>query len=218
MTDFPNLLPAFPHTAEFVVHGQTTLHDIDFQPSCGYVSVQEARLLWQAARDFPGTWCEIGSHTGWSGAHIAHGLVWTNGYLPSDENLPRDRFLVAIEPQFVYADFFLRARDNWHGVGVDRWILPVAALGKDYFAGCVETFAGAFVDGDHSVGKPLEDARMLMPHLADRSVVLFHDGVGEPVHEAASYMRHQGFQVRVYETMARMVVCWRGDWVPPELP
>jgi len=204
MTDFPNLLPAFPHTAEFIVHGQTTLHDIDFQPSCGYVSVQEARLLWQAARDFPGTWCEVGSHTGWSGAHIAYGL----------DDLGD---LVAIEPQFVYLDFFKRARDNWHRAGVDPFIYPVAALGKDYFAGCVETFSGGFIDGDHSPGKPLEDARMLMPHLADRSVVLFHDGVGEPVHEAASYMRHQGFQVKVLETMARMVVCWRGEWEPPEL-
>lgn len=205
MTDFPNLLPAFPHTAEFVVHGQTTLHDIDFQPSCGYVSVQEARMLWQAARDFPGTWCEVGSHTGWSGAHIAHGLLESFGRV------------VAIEPQFVYLDFFVRARQNWQRAKLDHRIFPVAALSKDYFAGCVETFAGAHIDGDHSPRKPLEDARMLMPHLADRSVVFFHDGVGDPVHEAAAYMKHQGFQVRVFETMARMVVCWRGEWDGLEL-
>jgi len=206
VSDFPNLLPAFPHTAEFIVHGQTTLHDIDFQPSCGYVSVQEARLLWRAARDFPGDWVEIGSHTGWSGAHIAHGLYGE----PSAS-------LVAIEPQFVYLDFFRRARANWRRAGLDGMVFPVAALSKDYFAGCVETFSGAHIDGNHDAGEPLHDARMLMPHLADRSVVLFHDGVGAPVHEAAHFMQAQGFQVKVFQTMAQMIVCWRGEWEAPEL-
>ena len=206
MTDFPNLLPAFPHTAEFIVNGLPTLHDIDFQPSCGYVSIEEARILWQCARDFPGTWVEIGSHTGWSGAHIADGLLGSYGRV------------VAIEPQFVQLDFFVRARQNWHRAKIDHRIFPVAALSKDYFAGCVETFSGAFVDGDHSVGEPLHDARMLLPRLADRAVVIFHDGSGAPVHEAAAFMGHQGFTVRVYGTMGTMVVCWRDEWTPPDDP
>jgi predicted O-methyltransferase YrrM len=205
---FPDLLPAFPHTAEFIVNGLPTLHDIDFQPSCGYVSIEEARILWQCARDFPGTWVEIGSHTGFSGAHIADGLVAPNA--------PWGR-LVAIEPQFVYLDFFARARENWRRAFVDEVVFPVAALSKDYFAGCVETFSGAHVDGDHGLGKPLEDARMLLPRLAERAVVIFHDGSGQPVHEAAAFMGHQGFQVRTYSTMGTLTVCWRGEWDGVEL-
>jgi predicted O-methyltransferase YrrM len=210
MSDFPDLLPAFPHTAEFVVNGKPTRHDVDFQPSCGYVSIDEARILWQAARDFPGVWCEIGSHTGFSGAHIAHGLFGSGG-------------LVAIEPQFVYLDFFQRARSNWQRADhvaqfpIDGTIFPVAALSKDYFAGCVETFAGGFIDGDHSPGEPLHDARMLLPRLAERAVVIFHDGSGQPVHEAAAFMRHQGFEVRAYPTMGSLMVCWRGEWEAPEI-
>lgn len=208
MTAFPDLRPAFPHTAEFIVNGKPTLHDIDFQPSCGYVSVDEARILWQCARDFPGTWCEIGSHTGWSGAHIARGLR------PPDEWSGK---LVAIEPQFVYLSFFERARDNWQRAEVDDVIFPVAARSQDYFAGCVETFAGVFVDGDHSPGEPLKDARMVLPRLAERAVVVFHDGSGQPVHEAAAFMGAQGFTVHVYPSMATLTVCWRGEWEPPEM-
>lgn len=201
MTDFPDLLPTFPHTAEFIVNGQPTLHDVDFQPSCGYVSIDEARILWNCAR-------AIGSHTGFSGAHIADGLA-------ADGNIDVAA-LVAIEPQYVYLDFFQRARENWQRASVDELIYPVAALSTSYFEGCRETFTGAFVDGDHEPGKPLEDARMLLPHLADRAVVVFHDGVGAPVWEAARFMEVQGFQLREFNTMARLLVCWRGDdeWEP----
>lgn len=211
MTDsgsFPDLLPAFPHTAEFIVNGRPTMHDVDFQPSCGYVSIDEARILWQAARDFPGTWCEIGSHTGFSGAHIAHGL---------DDHGVGDGALVAIEPQYVYLDFFRRARANWHRADVDHLIFPIAALSGSYFDGCRETFTGAFVDGDHEPGKPQEDAATLLPRMAGRCVIVLHDGVGQPVLDAADWLAEQGFTVRIYDTMARLVVCWRGDWEPPEL-
>lgn len=198
--EFPDLLPAFPHTAEFQVHGQTTLHDVDFQPSCGYVSIEEARILFNCARAFRGTWVEIGSHTGFSGAHIAAAGV----------------DLVAVEPQYVYLDFFARARENWRRAGVDEQIYPIAALSSSYFEGCRETFAGGFIDGDHDPGKPLEDARMLLPRLADRAVVVLHDGVGEPVWHAARFLERKGFRVRAFETMAQLIVCWRGDdsWEP----
>jgi predicted O-methyltransferase YrrM len=202
VTSCPDLRQAFPHTEEFIVNGLPTRHDVDFHPSCGYVSQDEARLLWLIARAFRGVWCEIGSHTGWSGAHIAAARV----------------ALVAIEPKFVYLSFFRRARHNWRRAGVDHRIYPVAARSGDYFKDCRETFAGVFVDGDHEPDHPLEDARDLLPHLADRGVVVFHDFNVKPIRGAVTWLvRHHGFRFHVYNTVGMLTVCWRGDddWRPP---
>ena len=105
------------------------------------------------------------------------------------------------------------------GVGGD-WI-PGSYTWKDE-SGFVEhqdftpKFTGVVIDGDHEPGKPLEDAKNAMRHLADTGVILFHDGLGRPVREAVTWLLDQGFKARVYWTPHVVFACWRGDFTPPE--
>lgn len=198
MSGFPDLREAFPHTSEFLVHGMPTLHDVDFQPHCGYVSLEEAELLHDWAALYPGVWLEIGAHTGWSGAHIAASGVE----------------LIAVEPQFATTAFRRRTLENWERAGVLDRITPIAATSAEFLTVCTGSFAGVFVDGDHDTGAPLRDAQMAMPHLADKAVILFHDAVGQPVEEAIDWVEAQGFLVDRYPTMAKLTACWRGGDPP----
>lgn len=189
---------AFPHARPLTANGRPTLQDPDFNPGCGYVSDEEAAVLYETARLFPGVWCEIGSHTGWSGAHIVKGCG----------------SLVALEPQFCQYEFFRRARDNWIRANVWDRVLPIAQTSDTFFAdgGARDVrFSGCFIDGDHEPGKPLTDAQLVLPRMQDRCAVVFHDALGQPVQEAVEWIAAQGFQVQPYETMARLVVCRREE-------
>jgi predicted O-methyltransferase YrrM len=200
----PNLHAAFPHTDPIIINGMPTVTDRDFNPGCGYISDEEAAIIYQTAQAFPGTWVEVGAHTGWSGAHIALGAGE----------------LVALEPMFYQVGFFRRARENWGRAGVWDRVLPIAYGSDRYFAegGASDVvFSGAFIDGDHEPGMPLQDARLVLPRMSERCCVAFHDFVGPPVREAVTWLvREQGFRFRVYDTMGMLAVCWRGDFAPVE--
>lgn len=200
----PDLRYAFPHAVPFTIMGHTVYHDDTFDLGCGYMSADEAAILYTIARDFPGLWAEIGSHTGWSGAHIARALSETEGRL------------VAMEPRLVELDFYERTLDNWYRADVIGYIQPVTMRSDQYFAcGGSEMFSGAFVDGDHDPPMPERDAQLLLPRLSDRAVVVFHDFSGWPVRDGVRYLMRNGFNVRVYDTAQMLGVCWRGEWEPP---
>lgn len=197
----PDLLPAFPHAEPFVIGGHMTHHDRDFDTHCGYLSPDEAAILHTIAKDFPGLWCEIGSHTGWSGAHIA-----TAGC-----------DLVALEPRFVELPFYARAVENWNRCGLSDRIYPMSMRSDQYFAcNTQEMFDGAFVDGDHDPPMPWNDAQLVLPRLKERAVVVFHDFVGWPVRDGVRLLVNEGFRFRAYNTAQMLGVCWRGDWTPPD--
>lgn len=191
----PDLLPAFPHTAELIVNGHATLHDVDFDTSCGYVSIDEARILWFLALAFPGVWVEIGSHTGFSGAHIAAAGVE----------------LFALDPAYHDSAFRARAVENWTRAGVRHRIRDIPGSSRDWLPGLGVTIDGAFVDGDHDAPAPLLDAQLLLPHLAEHAVVVFHDAVGQPVLDAVEWLAEQGFGKLMYESMSRLAICARTD-------
>lgn len=198
----PDLLPAFPNAEPFVIGGHLTHHDKDFDTHCGYLSPDEAAILHTIAKDFPGLWCEIGSHTGWSGAHI----------------LTAGNDLVAMEPRFVELPFRERTRENLarvYGPGVGTFY-GMSMRSDQYFAcNTAEMFDGAFVDGDHDPPMPWNDAQLVLPRLKERAVVVFHDFVGWPVRDGVRYLIGEGFKFRVYNTAQMLGVCWRGDWTPP---
>jgi predicted O-methyltransferase YrrM len=199
----PDLRPAFPHTAELLVDGHVHLHDVDFDTECGYVSAQEARLLYAiAASRMPGRWIELGSHTGWSAAHVA-AAGW---------------YVTAVDPRFAEPDFRRRASENLDRAGASGRVVLTASTSEERLTQSQEKrlhFSGAFVDGDHE--HPLRDAQLLLPWLSEQAVVVFHDHVGQPVRDAVAWLAEQGFHVRVYDTSREMAVCWRGGWEPPEL-
>lgn len=208
----PDLLPAFPHAEPFVIGGGLTHHDADFDTHCGYLSPDEAAILYTVAIDFPGLWVEVGSHTGWSGAHIAAPVV-PHEFAPLR--------LVAIEPRFLERHFMRRTLANWDRAGVLPLIAPYLGRSDEYFARIAQLpddrpcFNGAFIDGDHNPGSPLRDAQMTLPHMQDRCVIGFHDFVGQPVQEAVMWLADHGFEFRAYDTPQMLAFCWRGSWVPP---
>lgn len=197
----PYLRFAFPHAEPCDLEWLGTLQDDTFNPGCGYTTTAESALLYRLACAFPGEWIEIGSHTGWSGAHIAS----APGVM-----------LHAVEPMFKVAAFYRRALENWARAGVLHRIVPHSACSWELTLDG-ETFQGAFVDGDHEPGQPLRDAEILLPLMAERCVIAFHDHVGPPVQEAVTWLTGHGFNSVVYLTVQQLAVCWRGDWTPCDL-
>lgn len=194
----PDLRGAFPHAIPYPELG--TLQDEDFNPGCGYTDPVESAALFRLACAFPGEWIELGSHTGWSGAHIASAGVR----------------LHAVDPMYRTLRFYQRARENWARAGVLPLIVPYAAhsweLNLDE-----TTFAGCFIDGDHEPGMPLQDAQIVLPYMAERCVIVLHDHVGPPTMEAVAWLADQGFRFHVLMTTQQLAICWRGDWEPDEL-
>lgn len=217
---FPNLRPCFPHAIPFTVNwNHEILHDPDFPPAPGYISDDEAAILWECVRRVKGDWLEIGGHMGWSAAHI----MIVRGV----------RSLLTMEPRFRERAFFQRW--YWNMEHVKEWalshreptasvtwpILQPLALRSDQYSVCGDTdqFDGVFIDGDHNSPVPQLDAQFALARLKPRGVVVFHD-FGGPVAEAVSYLIQDhgqgGMKCRVYDTPQMMAVCWHREFEPPE--
>ncbi len=194
----PDLTPAFKHTFSTVgPFGHAVLHDEDFGRGCGYMSHDEAAILANIAGVVGGDWVEIGTHTGWSIAHLALGGAF---------------LLDGIDPQFQFKPFLARAKENLAAAGFDGKAWLRAVTSAEYFAAAGdEKYSGAVIDGCHSAPAPLEDAQMVLPRLEDRAAVVFHDFRGQPVREGVQWLINQGFKFRVYNTPQMLTVCWRGD-------
>lgn len=170
---------------------------------CGLWTHDEAAILFNVAQRCATThsaWLDIGAHTGWTTAHAA-----AAGHLT-----------IAVDPMLRVQGFHDRFCQNivsqWANIDSISWLTS-----NEFF----ETnqpfkYAGACVDGDHSEGKPLEDALNAAKHLAETGVIIFHDGVGRPVREAVEYLQSIGFKTRAYFTPHLVFCCWRGDFAPPD--
>src|SRR4051812_917290 len=111
-----DLRPCFPHTKILREHdGDTVLCDPEFNPGCGYMSMREVKILYELARSRPGRWCEIGSHTGWSAAHV---VLAGEGAT----------FMDLIDPEYSVPTFRERTEENLRRV---RSTMP--GLFKNYF-------------------------------------------------------------------------------------
>jgi hypothetical protein len=167
---------------------------------CGLWTRDEAAVLYAVAEACGGEWVDIGAHSGWTSAHIAvaHSSV------------------DAVDPMLRLQGFAERFEENME----PWWTFLDEYYGKtseDFFAfPKVGKYRGFCVDGDHSEGKPLEDAQNSVEHLADTGVIIFHDFIGRPVREAVTWLMDQGFMARVYYTPHMVAVCWRGDFTPPD--
>jgi predicted O-methyltransferase YrrM len=208
----PDLTPHFKHLVSRPM-GHSFGHDVpsdwgdkaDDDPvfgiykRCGFWTHDEAAILYNVARQLaPGRALDIGAHTGWTTQHLAQAGLQTIG----------------IDPMYGVQEFHRRARDN----AVMSCALT-HRTSQEYFAAILDNqmkFRVIVIDGDHSEGKPLEDAISAEKHLAQTGVIIFHDGVGRPVQEAVQYLMAHGFKCRAYFTPHLVFCCWRGDFVPPD--
>lgn len=188
----------------------TVLCDPELFAGCGYATHDEAVLLLAIAaklRRDGSVWVEIGSHTGWTAAHIADAGV----------------DVIAIDPEYgtpVYNQtgdpnrFFMRTRDNVEACGLRYRVSLTPGVSGDWLPK-MDGLDGVFVDGDHIAPAPLEDAKMAAAAIRPGGVVVFHDAVGAPVQDAIRWMISAGFKCRIYRTPQLLTVCWRDGFEPP---
>lgn len=170
---------------------------------CGCWTTDERSILGACARQFHGkTFVDIGCHTGLTSKTIN----WVT-------NAP----VICVDPMLRVRDFAQRFFDNTGFPG--GWTAP--GTSNEFFehlaAGFPEAcqYSGFVIDGDHSEGKPLEDAKNAVKHLAADGIILLHDFIGRPVREAVTWLMNEGFKSRVFWTPHVVAVCWRGDFTPP---
>lgn len=164
---------------------------------CGLWTMEEATILSECAAQMSGSWLDIGCHTGWTSAHIIEG----------------GGFVAALDPMLRNLEFLGRFRENTR----KHPEIPCSELTSDEFFRFYKGpfFCGVVIDGDHMSPHPLRDAQNSARHLAETGVILLHDAIGAPVHEAATWLMDNGFKCRMYFTTHMVACCWRGDFTPP---
>lgn len=207
---FPDAEPSDPWPVEWPYLRKSIPHiwRRDTRPTryvTGNASVEEAACLYHFACQFSGKrGLEIGTHYGWTAAHLlAAGLR-----------------LDCIDPAF---------QDDPHRRAVDETLKKVAEsashrLWDGFSPDCIGSvrnaepslWSFAFIDGNHDGDAPRDDARAVLPFLADDAMVVFHDLTSPNVEAGLAVYREAGFETRLINTMQVLGVAWRGNVVPPE--
>ncbi|TWI33765.1 class I SAM-dependent methyltransferase [Paracoccus sulfuroxidans] len=171
----------------------------------GNASAEEAACLYAVARQFEGRrGLEIGTHFGWTAAHLlAAGLR-----------------LDCMDPAIADPERKAQISEALDGVkttGSYRLWSSLSPAGvKEVRDSAEEPYSFAFIDGDHDGEAPADDAREVLNHLAPDAVVMFHDLTSPHVAKGLAVMQDAGFKVRLYNTMQIMGVAWRGNVTIPE--
>jgi len=173
------------------------------QPTVGFVSRDEAHILYNSALRFRGLRAlEIGCWLGWSAGHLAAAGVELDVVDP-----------LLAEPD-VHASVLASLR---HSALADRVrLMPGSSPGKVLELAGLERrrWSLIFVDGNHERPHPLLDAKATALVAEDDALVLFHDLVSPEVAEGLDFLRANGWNTMLYQTMQIMGVAWRGRVEP----
>lgn len=204
---------AFPSMVEGNRHRQDTPYlrkevphkwyvDIRY-PFNGFISRDEALLLYNTARQFAGRPAlEIGCWMGWSACHLALGGV----------------ALDVVDPLLANPEIAASVTASLSAAGVMSSCTLHAGASPAAVAALAEATGRrwnlVFIDGNHSGDSPLNDARVVDRLAADDAVVMFHDLAFPDVARGFAHLRAQGWQTMVYLTMQLVGVAWRGACKP----
>jgi len=171
----------------------------------GNASVEEAACLYTLARQFAGhRGIEIGTHFGWTAAHLlAAGLELDT--VDPELAVPARRAAVSAALDRVEAPGAYRL---WGGFSPDL-IEEARGAGNG-------PWSFAFIDGSHDGDAPRDDALAVLPHLAETAVVVFHDLVSPHVERGLYVFHRAGFRTRLYNTMQVLGIAWRGNVTVPQ--
>lgn len=175
-------------------HGHSVLRDKEYERNCGFITHDEAAILYHCALRVRGKWIDIGSRFGWSTAHIA--LSGSTVF--------------AVDQDYKVPHLLERARTNLRNhLDTCLRIVPVAKTSDEYFADLMDTdlFAGVMIDGNHDSPCPLNDAKNAVDVLCGEGVIVLHDFWGKPIQDAVNYLIDEGMKCRVYNTPNGMAVC-----------
>jgi predicted O-methyltransferase YrrM len=175
----------------------------DRSPQVGFLSRDEAVLLYNIALRFRGLLAlEIGCWMGWSACHLAMAGV----------------LLDVVDPLLGNAGVYQIVSDSLTSAGVRDHVNLVPG----YSPQAVQALAAQrqqpwsliFIDGNHERPGPLEDAMVCAQLAAPDAAIVFHDLASPDVAEGLDYLRQQGWNTMVYQTMQIMGVAWRGQVQP----
>lgn len=198
----PDLRPFFKLANPILQRmGHDIPSDPDFDPNCGFLSDDEATILFHCAKAWPKRWVDIGARLGWTSRHIIEAGaddVW------------------AVDPEYAgHGEFFERALSQC------RHLIPSPYTSEEFFrrAGANGlNFDAAMIDGNHDSPEPTFDAARAIR--AGAEVLVFHDFAGKPIRDALNAMIADSdtFQCRVYWTPNAMAVAWRDGcgFIPPD--
>jgi hypothetical protein len=212
----PDLLPLFPHARpsnpwkvdwpylrKEVPHiwRSDTRHD---GIVTGNASVEEAHCLYRLALPFKGRrGLEIGTHFGWTAAHILAAGVRLDCVDPALADAQRRRdvaeVLDAVEGSQAYV----------------LWPESSPECIPYIFRHADEPWSFAFIDGNHAGEAPANDAHAVLPFLAKDALVVFHDLTSPFVEAGLNVYREAGFSTGLFETQQIIGLAWRGDVVVP---
>lgn len=208
---FPHALPENPWRVDWPYLRKEVPHvwRSDSQNQTGYptgnASFEEATCLFAIASLFRGKrGLEIGTHFGWTGAHL----------LAAGLNLD------CVDPEFADPAREASVRAAFDAIpgkasyrlwaGLSPGIVPTAR------AAAPEKWSFAFIDGSHDGDGPRNDARAVLENLADDAIVVLHDLTSPFVERGLAVFHEAGFSVRLLNTMQILGVAWRGDVHPPQ--
>lgn len=201
-----------------MIMGHDMPSDPEFLPDCGYLTGDEAGILYQISRAWPDKrWVDIGSRFGWTAAHILAGGasdVWMvdPAYRnPVETQLALRQCPFGIPSPYTSKEFFRKAETGPNPVLLEA----------------------AMIDGDHDSPEPTLDA--LRAIAAGCEVLVWHDFKGKPVRDAVGFVlgapiiptidltgylhvAPEIWRARVYWTPNGMAVAWRQGcgFVPPD--
>lgn len=175
----------------------------------GYASVEEAACLYTIASAFKGRRAlEIGSHFGWSAAHLLAAGVRLDCIDPAFfDNEHRSAVAATLDATKA------------HLPGAGSYLLwageSPGLLTEVFHAGHAEPWSMVFIDGDHEGDAPADDARAVIPYMADDSIAVFHDLTSPHVEAGLRVFRNTGFNTKLFNTAQIIGIAWRGDVTPP---
>lgn len=203
---FPHLMVGDPQTCPWPYLRREIPHNwyVDQRlPTVGFLSRDEAHILYNSALLFAGKQAlEIGCYMGWSTCHLALAGV----------------MLDVIDPQLsdpmIYASVF----SSLQSAGVAE---AVTLIG-DHSPEAVEAIATQhqrkwsliLIDGDAEAPGPLQNAIACDQVAEADAMILLHDLASPEVAAGLDYLKQQGWNTMVYQTMQIMGVAWRGAVEP----
>ncbi|WP_111406280.1 class I SAM-dependent methyltransferase [Meridianimarinicoccus zhengii] len=174
----------------------------------GNASMEEAACLYTLARQFEGKrGLEIGTHFGWTAAHLARAGLKVDCIDPELNHALRiEQVRSVLDAVSDPGSYRL-----WGGFSPD--MVPEARASGD------APWSFAFIDGNHDSDGPRQDALAVIPHLDQSALVVFHDLTSPFVERGLYAFRQAGFSTRLFNTMQVLGVAWRGKVaVPRHIP
>ncbi len=172
-------------------------------PTIGFVSRDEAHILYNTALKFKEERAlEIGCWMGWSACHIALAGVQLDII---DPRLGEPVFYESVSQSLASAGVI-------SSVTLNPGFSPAAV--EELFNQTQRKWSLIFIDGNHDHPGPLQDAIVAERFAEQDAMILFHDLSSPDVAEGLDYLRQQGWQTLIYQTMQIMGVAWRGQIEP----